>query len=368
MKKFVILVFILSIFGVFVVLVQVVCVGMVYDVGGKVDKSFNQSVYEGSQFVVKKFGIQVKDFEFSDFSQIIQGVCFFVKEGFDLIIGVGFFNNVSIIQVVKENFDLYFGLVDDVSIVKNVVSLVFNEEQGSYFVGYFVVMNFLMGVVGFIGGMNILLIYKFEVGYCVGVKVVNFKVIIILQYVGNIFEVWNNFGKVKEIVVNMCGCGVDIIFVVVGGFGNGLIDYIKQIFCFNVFQFFKGVIFKFDNFKNVKKSVVYVKVCMGNICLMFFIGVDSNQNYFGDFDKNFVIFNYGLISMVKWVDNVVYVLINEVKNDKFKVGECCFGFKDGGVVYVVDQYNKVLLFVVQIVKVEVVKQQIIKGQIKVLIK
>ncbi len=155
MKKIVTLALTLSTLGASVASAQAVRVGMAYDAGGKADKSFNQSAYEGSQLAAKKLGVQVKDFEPSDPSQIIQGVRSFAKEGFDLTVGVGFANNASITQVAKENPDLYFGLVDDVSTGKNVASLVFNEEQGSYLVGYLAAMNSSTGVVGFIGGMNI---------------------------------------------------------------------------------------------------------------------------------------------------------------------------------------------------------------------
>ena len=365
MKKFVTLALTLSTLGASVASAQAVRVGMAYDAGGKADKSFNQSAYEGSQLAAKKLGIQVKDFEPSDPSQIIQGVRSFAKEGFDLTVGVGFANNASITQVAKENPDLYFGLVDDVSTAKNVASLVFNEEQGSYLVGYLAALNSSTGVVGFIGGMNIPLIHKFEAGYKAGVKAANPKATIISQYVGNTPEAWNNPGKAKEIAANMRGRGADIIFAAAGGSGNGLIDYVKQNPCLKAAQLPKGVTFKSDNFKNVKKSAAYTKACAGNSRPMFFIGVDSNQNYLGDFDKNPATLNHGLTSMVKRVDNAVYALIQDVKADKFRGGERRFGLKDGGVGYAVDQYNKALLPAAQIAKVEAVKQQIIKGQIKV---
>ncbi len=163
----------------------------------------------------------------------------------------------------------------------------------------------------------------------------------------------------------MKGRGADIIFAAAGGSGNGLIDYVKQTQCLKAAQLPKGVTFKSNNFKNVKKSAAYTKACAGNTRPMFFIGVDSNQNYLGDFDKNPGTMNHGLTSMVKRVDNAVYALIQEVKNDKFRGGERRFGLKDGGVTYAVDQYNKGLLPAAQIAKVEAVKQKIIKGQIKV---
>ena len=115
----------------------------------------------------------VKDFEPSDPSQIVQGIRGFSQDGFDLVIGVGFANNASVSQVAKENPDMAFGLVDDVSEAKNVASLTFKEEEGSYLVGYLAAMNSSTGVVGFLGGMDIPLIHKFEAGYIAGAKAAN---------------------------------------------------------------------------------------------------------------------------------------------------------------------------------------------------
>ena len=344
---------------------QTVRIGMAYDAGGKADKSFNQSAYEGSQRAAKAMGVQVKDFEPSDPSQIIQGVRSFAKEGFDLTIGVGFANNASISQVAKENPDLYFALIDDVSPVKNVASLVFSEEQGSYLVGYLAAMNSSTGVVGFIGGMDVPLIHKFQAGYEAGVKAANPKARIVAQYVGTTPDAWNNPGKAKEIAASMRGRGADIIFAAAGGSGGGLVDYVKQTQCLKATQLPKGVTFTSDNFKNVPKSASYKAACAGNTRPMFFIGVDSNQNYLGDFDKNPATMNHGLTSMLKRVDNAVYALIQDVKNDKFKGGERRFGLKEGGVGYSVDQYNKALIPSAQVVRLEGVKTKIINGSIKV---
>ena len=341
---------------------QTMRVGMAYDAGGKADKSFNQSAYEGSQRAAKAFGLQVKDFEPSDPSQIIQGVRSFAKEGFDLTIGVGFANNASISQVAKENPDLFFGLVDDVSSEKNVASLVFNEEQGSYLVGYLAAMNSSTGVVGFIGGMDIPLIHKFQAGYTAGVKAANPKAVVVAQYVGTTPDAWNNPGKAKEIAASMRSKGADIIFSAAGASGNGVIDYIKQTQCIKATGTIK---FTSNNFAKVPKSAAYQKACAGNTRPMFFIGVDSNQNYMGDFDKNPATLNHGLTSMTKRVDNAVYALISDVKANKFKGGERRFGLKDNGVGYAVDSYNKALISSAQIARLEAVKAKIISGAIKV---
>ncbi|KQR41141.1 BMP family protein [Deinococcus sp. Leaf326] len=344
---------------------QTVRVGMAYDAGGKADKSFNQSAYEGAVRATKQLGVQMKDFEPSDPSQNIQGVRSFAKEGFDLTIGVGFANNASISTVAKENPDLYFGLIDDVSTVPNVTSLVFNEEQGSYLVGYLAALNSSTGVLGFVGGMDIPLIHKFEAGYTAGVKAANPKARVVAQYVGTTPDAWNNPAKAKEIAASMRGRGADIIFAAAGGSGGGVVDYIRQTQCLKAAQLPSGVKFSSDNFKNIAKSTGYKTACAGNTRPMFFIGVDSNQNYLGDFDKNPATMNHGLTSMLKRVDNAVYALISDVKSNKFKGGERRFGLKDGGVGYAVDAYNKALISSAQVAKVEAVKAKIISGAIKV---
>ncbi|GAA5514820.1 membrane lipoprotein TmpC [Deinococcus carri] len=340
-------------------------VGMAYDAGGKFDKSFNQSAYEGSQRAVKQLGVQTKDFEPTDPSQVVQGIRSFANSGFDLVIGVGFGNNASITQVAKENPDLAFGLVDDVSPAKNVASLVFSEQEGSYLVGYLAGMNSSTGVVGFVGGMDVPLIHKFEAGYTAGVKAANPKARIISQYVGTTPDAWNNPGKAKEIAASMRAKGADIIFAAAGASGNGVIDYVKQTQCLKANQLPAGVKFTSNNFANVTKSASYKQACAGNTRPLFFIGVDSNQNYLGDFDKNPATMNHGLTSMVKRVDNAVFALVKDVKNNTFKGGERRFGLKEGGVGYAVDQYNNKLISNAQVLKVEAIKNQIISGKIKV---
>lgn len=337
-------------------------VGMAYDAGGKFDKSFNQSAYEGGIKATKNLGVQVKDFEPSDPSQIIQGIRSFANEGFDLTIGVGFANNASITQVAKENPDLAFALVDDVSPAKNVASLVFQEQEGSYLVGYLAALNSSTGVVGFVGGMDVPLIHKFQAGYEAGAKAANPKIKIVSQYVGTTPDAWNNPGKAKEIAASMRSKGADIIFSAAGASGNGVIDYIKQTQCIKATGTIK---FTSNNFAKVPKSAAYQKACAGNTRPMFFIGVDSNQNYMGDFDKNPATLNHGLTSMTKRVDNAVYALISDVKANKFKGGERRFGLKDNGVGYAVDSYNKALISSAQIARVEAVKAKIISGAIKV---
>ena len=193
----------------------------------------------------------VKDFEPGDPSQMTQGINGFAQAGFDLIIGVGFDNNAAITQVAKQNPDIAFGLVDDVSTTKNVQSMTFKEEEGSYLVGYLAAMNSSTGVVGFLGGMDIPLIHKFEAGYTAGAKAANPKITVVSQYVGTTPDAWNNPGKAKEISASMKAKGADIIFAAAGASGKGLQDYIKQQQCLKAAQLPKGVTFASDNFKSV---------------------------------------------------------------------------------------------------------------------
>ncbi len=340
-------------------------VGMAYDAGGKFDKSFNQSAYEGALRAQKAGGVTFKDFEPSDPSQTVQGIRGFVQSGYDLVIAVGFANNASLSQVAKENPDVAFGLVDDISPMKNVASLTFKEEEGSYLVGYLAALNSSTGVVGFLGGMDIPLIKKFEAGYRAGAKAANPKVTIITQYIGTTPDAWNNPAAAKNITGTMKAKGADIIYAAAGASGKGVQVYMKGQQCLKADQLPKGVTFKSDNFKNVPKSASYQKACAGNTRPMFFIGVDSNQNYLGDFDNNPATMNHALTSMVKRVDNAVYTLIMDVKADKFKGGSRVFGLKDGGINYSTDQYNKALIPPAQITKIEQIKAQIVSGKIKV---
>ena len=340
-------------------------VGMAYDAGGKFDKSFNESAFNGSTRAAKAFGLQVKDFEPSDPSQVVQGIRAFATDGFDLTIGVGFNNNASITQVAKENPDLSFGLIDDVSAAPNVASLTFKEEEGSYLVGYLAALNSSTNVVGFIGGMDIPLIHKFEAGYAAGAKAAKPGVKVVAQYVGTTPDAWNNPGKAKEIASGMRSKGADIIFAAAGASGKGLQDYIKQVQCIKGAQLPGGVKFGSDNFAKVTKSAGYKAACAGNTRPMFFIGVDSDQNYLGDYDNNPATMNHGLTSMLKRVDNAVYTLISDVKGNKFKGGQRVFGLKEAGVGYAMDNYNRALISSDQIAKVEAIRQQIIAGKITV---
>lgn len=345
---------------------QQVRIGMAFDAGGKYDKSFNQGAWEGAQRAAKEFKLMLSDFEPSDPAQVGQGIRSFAQTGFDLIMGVGYANEPAITATAKENPDLSFAVVDSGdSDAKNVAGLVFRENEGSYLVGYLAASNSSTGIIGFIGGMNIPLIKKFEVGYRAGAKAANKNIKIITQYLGSTPSAWNDPAKAKEVAGSMKAKGVDIIYAAAGGSGNGLIDYVKATQCIKASDLPAGVTFKTDMFKNVPKAASYLNKCKGNTRPMFFIGVDKNQNYLGDTDKNPKTLNHGLTSMLKRVDNAVYEVIKNVVQNNFQGGVRDFGLRENGVDYAYDEYNSALINSAQRKILSDLRKNIVLGKIKV---
>jgi len=210
----------------------------------------------------------------------------------------------------------------------NVASLVFREHEGSYLVGMIAASKNKTGTIGFLGGMDIPLIHKFETGYEEGARSVNPKIQIIQNYVGVTDGAWNNPGKGKELALGQIEKGADVIFTAAGNSGLGAFDAVEQ----------------------------YGKNSQGE-ANRFVIGVDSNQNMV---KPGFV-----LTSMVKRVDNAVYDVVMEVLDGKFQGGFHAFGLDKDGVAYAMDDNNKELIPADVINKVEESKKKIVDGEIKV---
>ncbi len=349
-------------------------VGIAFDAGGKFDRSFNQSAWEGAQKAAKDFGVKLFDFEPADPSQVGQGIRTFAEEGFDLVIGVGFANEPAITATAKEFPKVNFAVIDAVpgeGKLQNAVGLVFREHEGSFLVGYIAGKMSRTGVVGFIGGMDIPLIHKFEAGFRAGAEYAfkedKIQGKVLVGYVGNTPAAWNDPAKAKEIAAAQVRQGADIIYAAAGGSGLGLIDYVKQAKCLKEGGNVRFVR-KADPYAKVPKYADYTKACGTDgtkATPLFFIGVDANQNYLGDTDNNPNTLNHGLTSMMKRVDVATYEVIKSVVQKAFKGGAREFGLVNNGVGYALDQYNKALIPASVVSKLEVLKQQIIKGQIKV---
>jgi basic membrane protein A len=303
-------------------------VGIVFDIGGKDDRSFNAAAWQGVQRAEKDFPIVLRDVEPGNPTSIEPAMRAFAERGYNLVIGIGFAQSPIMERVAKDYPNVNFAIIDGVINLPNVASLVFMEHQGSYLVGMIAAKTSKTGTLGFIGGMDIPLIHRFATGYTEGAKAVNPNIQVIQNYVGVTDGAWNNPGKGKELSLAQIGKGADVIFTAAGNSGLGAFDAVEQ----------QG------------------KDAQGR-ARAFVIGVDSNQN---GVKPGFV-----LTSMVKRVDNVVYRLIQELVGGQFKGGFHVYGLQEDGVGYSVDQFNQSLLTPEIIQQVEEAKRKIISGEIKV---
>ncbi len=310
-------------------------VGIVFDIGGKNDRSFNAAAWEGVQRAERELGICLYDVEPGNPTSIEPAMRAFAEKNFDLVIGVGFAQGPIMQKVAIDYPNNKFAIVDGVIFeedgktpLKNVASLVFREHEGSYLVGMIAASKSETGTLGFLGGMDIPLIHRFAKGYQEGALAVNPQAKFIVNYVGVTDGAWNNPGKGKEISLAQIEKGADVIFTAAGNSGLGAFDAVEQ--------YGKGP----DGEAN-----------------RFVIGVDSNQNGVKP--------GYVLTSMVKRVDNAVYDVVKEVLEKRFRGGFHTFGLDKDGVAYAMDQHNKSLVPQEVIQKAEAAKQKIISGEIKV---
>jgi basic membrane protein A len=348
-------------------------VGMAFDAGGKNDRSFNQSAYEGAMRAAKDFGVRVFDFEPTDPSQVGQGIRKFASEGFDLVIGVGFANEPAITANAKEFKDVAFGVIDSVpgdGKLSNAVGMVFREHEGSFLVGYIAGTRSQTGVVGFVGGMDIPLIHKFFAGYRAGAQYA-FKERgiagkVLEAYTGNTPAAWNDPAKAREIATSYVRQGADVIYAAAGASGLGVINFVKDKKCIRPNELPSGV--KFignDIFASVTKYSGYSNACPSGSRPIFFIGVDANQNYLGDTDNNPATLNHGLTSMLKRVDVATYETIKAVTQNKFKGGVLEFGLSNSGVGFAIDEYNRALVPTGVVGRVNLLRSMIIDGKLAV---
>jgi basic membrane protein A len=321
-------------------------VGIVFDIGGKDDRSFNAAAFAGVKCAETgnwpngescgkpALDIVLRDIEPGNPTSIEPAMRAFAERGYDLIIGVGFAQAPIMQMVAKDYPNNHFAIVDGVIFEDdgktpraNVASLIFKEHEGSYLVGLLAARTSKTGTIGFLGGMDIGLIHRFEKGYEEGAQSVNPNIRIIQNYVGVTDGAWNNPGKGKELALAQIGRGADVIFTAAGNSGLGAFDAVEQA-------------------GKVNGRATH-----------FVIGVDSNQNMV---KPGFV-----LTSMVKHVDNAVYDIIKDVVGRKFQGGFHVFGLESDGVGYAMDQYNKDLISPDMMQQAEAAKQKIIAGQIKV---
>jgi basic membrane protein A and related proteins len=289
---------------------------VIYDMGGKFDKSFNQAGYDGAERWKKESGKSYLEFEISNPTQREQAGRRMAERGANPIVGIGFSQGSAIEKVAKDFPKLQFAIIDSVVNLPNVQSIVFAEHEGSFLVGMMAAMASKTGKVGFIGGMDIPLIRKFQCGYEQGAKYANPKVAVSANMTGTTPTAWNDPARGGELAKSQFAGGVDVVFAAAGGTGVGVYQAAKDA---------------------------------GKLA----IGVDSNQNHIHPGTM--------LTSMVKRVDVAVYNAFKGVKP-----GVTALGLKDGGVDYALDEHNAKLVTADMKAKVDAAKADIIAGKIKVI--
>jgi basic membrane protein A len=299
-------------------------IGLAYDIGGKGDQSFNDAAFAGFQKAEKEFKIGGRDVEPSDNESTadkVERLEQLAKAGYNPIIGVGFVYAPAVKEVAAKYPKVTFGIIDDSTVqAKNVADLVFHEEQASYLAGVAAAKATKKNHIGFIGGVDIPLIHKFEAGYRAGVKQVCPDCTVIAQYAGVTPEAFRNPGRGKELALAQYQSGVNIIFHASGSTGLGVFEAARQT---------------------------------GKMA----IGVDADQYQEAP--------GFILTSMVKGVDAAVYDAIKRVKDGKFTGGIYQFGLAENGVGYVYDEHNRKLIPDSVRTRLEGLREQIIAGKITV---
>jgi basic membrane protein A len=289
---------------------------VIFDMGGKFDKSFNEAAYVGAEAWKKETGKAYLEFEINNPTQREQAMQRMAERGASPIVGVGFSQVSPMEKVAKQFPKLAFTIIDGVVNLPNVESVVFREHEGSFLVGMMAAMASKTGKVGFVGGMDVPLIRKFQCGFEQGAKHANAKVEVHANMTGTTPSAWNDPARGAELAKAQFSKGADVVFAAAGGTGVGVYQAAKDA---------------------------------GKLA----VGVDSNQNHLQPGTM--------LTSMVKRVDVAVASSFKQ-----HKPGLTSLGLKEGGVDYAVDQHNAKLVTPDMKAKVDAAKADIISGKIKVI--
>ena len=341
--------------------------GIVYDAGGKFDGSFNEGTWRGVERAaadLESEGLEIDVVEFEGSPDTAaEGQRRIALQGAELIVAPGFLQADAVTSVAAEFPDTSFVILDAEAQGENVRSVLFKEQEGSFLVGYIAGTLTRTGTVGFVGGMDVPLIRAFDLGYQEGVKAACADCTIISNYVGVTPDAWNDPARAKELASTQNAQGADIIFAAAGASGNGVIDYVNETQCFTPSSPRATPIDR--QLANIPVSDAYASACTGDAKPIFFIGVDSNQNFRGDTDSNPSTLNHGLTSMLKRVDVASYTAAMDVVNGTFTGGLQNLGLAEDGVDFALDEYNEALIPAALVDEVNQIKQQIIDGEIQV---
>ncbi len=269
---------------------------LIFDLGGKFDKSFNESAFNGATRWAEETGGSFAEFEITSDAQREQAIRRFAEEGYNPIVMAGFSWATPLGTVAAEYPDTNFTIIDMVVDSPNVRSVVFNEHEGSYLVGMLAAMAAEDGTVSFVGGMDIPLIRKFACGYAQGALAVNPDAVVLSNMTGTTPAAWNDPVKGSELTLAQISQGSEVVFAAAGGTGVGVLQTAAD----------QGILS---------------------------IGVDANQNYLHP--------GQVLTSMLKRVDNAVYESFSAGMD--LETGFHVMGVSNGGVGYALDEYNAELI-------------------------
>ena len=293
---------------------------VVFDLGGKFDKSFNEAAYNGAERFKSESGNAYREFEVQNASQREQALRNFARRGHNPVVAIGFAQAQALEKVAKEFPDTKFAIIDMVVDLPNVRSVVFKEHEGSFLVGMLAAMASKTGKVGFVGGMDIPLIRKFACGYVQGAKAVNPDIEIYQNMTGTTGAAWNDPVKGGELAKSQFDRGADVVYHAAGGTGLGVLQAAADA---------------------------------GKLG----IGVDSNQNYLHPGSI--------LTSMLKRVDNAVFNAFTDGTSGNWSAGIQALGLQEEGVGYALDDNNAKLISDDMKSEVDDARQKIIAGEIAV---
>ena len=291
-------------------------IGVVFSIGGLGDESFNDAAFRGMQRAVEDFDIAFDYVEPDDVAEMEDHQRAFVEAGYDLVIAIGFLQESGLEAVAADYPDARLAIVDSVVDAPNVASLVFKEHEGSFLVGALAAMMTETGTVGFVGGMEVPVIYNFQVGYEQGARHADPDVEVLINYAG----AFNDPGRGKELAISQNARGADIVYHAAGGTGMGV-------------------------FEAAQEQDFYA------------IGVDSDQDHIAP--------GTILTSMLKRVDVAVYNVVEDVVRGEFEPGLHEFGVADDGVGTTDFTYTRDVIPQDVMDRLAEIRQQIIDGQIEV---
>jgi basic membrane protein A and related proteins len=293
---------------------------VLYDLGGKFDKSFNEAAFIGAEKFHKETGVEFRDFEIQNDAQREQALRVFARKGNSPIIAIGFSQATALEKVAREFPDLKFAIVDMVVDLPNVRSIVFREQEGSWLVGVLAAEASKTHKLGFVGGMDIPLIRKFACGFVGGAKSIDPKIEIFQNMTGTTGAAWNDPVKGGELAKSQIDRGADVVYHAAGGTGLGVLQAAADA---------------------------------GRLG----IGVDSNQNHLHP--------GKVLTSMTKRVDVAVYDAFQDARAGVWTSGVKVLGLKESGVGWALDDDNKALITPEMKASVEKAEAGIIAGTIVV---